>query len=125
MSWTAARFSLTSEECELLLELEQAARLQDVAERLGRDHSVIARALKRIAEKLPVVEKRSGRWMLTEMGLSMNEISRATIAQQAALVKTRARLTIGTNREFATRILAPDLKAIQNLLPQTFLGIQS
>jgi DNA-binding transcriptional LysR family regulator len=119
------RFLLTAEECELLLELEEAPSLSTVAEKMGRDHSVISRCLKRVSEKAPVVEKKAGRWMLTEVGKKFNNSSRTMIAAQASLSQTYQSIRIGTNREFAARVLGPDLGILMALLPKTSLSINA
>ena len=119
------QFPLTSEECELLLEFETVPSLTEVAKRVGRDHSVVARALKRIGERYPVVEKRAGRWILTEMGRKLNDCTRASLARQSSVLSSQAALRIGTNREFASRVLAEDILAIQALFPNTELCVNS
>ncbi len=119
------RFLLSAEECELLLVFEETASLQKVAEVIGRDHSIVSRSLKRISEKLPVVDKKSGRWTLTEMGKQLNEASRAMLSVQSSLGQKQQTLRIGTNREFAARIMGPDLSTILQKFPNTILTINS
>lgn len=121
----SSRFLLSADECELLLRLEESQSLQIVAEKMGRDHSVISRNLKRISEKASVVEKKSGRWILTDIGKRLNESSRAMIAMQASLGQSQQILRIGTNREFAARVLGPDLSQFLKLFPHTQLTINS
>ncbi len=125
MSLILNRFLLSAEECELLLELEEAHSLQIVSEKLGRDHSVVSRNLKRISEKAPVVEKKAGRWVLTEVGKKFNESSRLMISTQSLLNHSQQSLRIGTNREFAARMIGPALKELMNIFPNTQLTINS
>lgn len=119
------RFLLSTDECELLLLLEESSSLQLVAEKMGRDHSVISRILKRISEKMPTVEKKAGRWILTEMGKRFNEASRSMIATQTSLSHTQQILRIGTNREFSARVLGPDLGRVLEFFPNTDLTINA
>src|SRR4051812_26940475 len=119
------RFLLTSDECELLLHLEETGSLQSVAEKMARDHSVLSRNLKRMAEKLPVLEKSAGRWVLTEMGKRFNDASRSMIAMQRSSAQPRQSLRIGTNREFASRVLGPDLTALNKLLGNVQLSVNA
>lgn len=115
------KFSLSSEECEVLLNFEATSSLQELASLIGRDHSVVARMFKRISEKHPVVEKQAGKWKLTQMGRKINDTSRSLIAIQNSILNSQATLRIGTNREFAARVLARDFSVIQSLFPNTLL----
>ena len=121
----ASGFILTSEECELLLVLENHPGLEKLSVVTGRDASNISRSLTRIAEKMPVVEKKAGRWALTSQGLNLNQQTRDAIAIQHSIVQNQATLKIGTNREFAARILGPRLPELQNILPGVQLRISS
>lgn len=125
MNIATNRFLLSAEECELLLELEEARSLQTISQKLGRDHSVISRNLKRISEKAPVVEKKSGRWVLTEVGKKFNETSRLMIATQSLLNQSQQSLRIGTNREFSARVIGPSMKELLEIFPHTQLTINS
>ena len=125
MTAPLGRFPLTSDECELLALFEATQSLAEVAEAMGRDHSVIARSFKRIAERHPVVEKKAGKWILTEMGRAVNEGTRAAIHAQVAVLNSAASLKIGTNREFAARILCADFQSVQALFPKTELTVNA
>ena len=108
-----------------MLQLEQTQSLQEVALKFGRDHSVVSRSLKKISEKLAVVDKKAGRWILTELGKKFNEATRALIATQTSLSQTQQSIRIGTNREFAARIVGPDLNYLMGLFPDTIFTINS
>lgn len=118
-------FLLSSEESELLLQLEEALSLQQIADQMGRDHSVVSRSLKKMSDKLPVVDKKGGRWVLTEMGKKFNEASRMMIAMQTSFSQTQQTLRLGTNREFAARVLGPDLGSLIKIFPNTHLLVNS
>lgn len=119
------RFLLTSDESELLLEFGSRRSTQALAEKIGRDHSIVSRSLKRIAEKLPVLEKKGGKWILTELGIRFNENTRNAIHGQISLAKNQSVLRIGTNREFASRVLAPDFKRLRSLFPESKLIVDT
>lgn len=119
------KFPLSSDDCELLLEFEQYPSLQELCLRIGRDHSIIARSLKRLSENFPVVEKKAGKWTLTDLGRKVNETSRAALASQVSTLNEQSTLRIGTNREFAAQVLATNFKTLQNLFPKTSLSIHS
>lgn len=120
-----SRFYLSSDDCELLLEFERCHSLQELASAMNRDHSVIARSLKRLSESFPVVEKKGGKWVLSEIGRKINESSRSAIAAQVSALNQYSTLTIGTNREFAARVIAAEFRHIQNLLPKMQISVQT
>ena len=79
------RFTLTSEQLELLLAFETAAGLTQLAELMARDPSVVSRSLQRIAEDYPVLKKVKGRWEITPLGMQINQRTRIYIEEQAKL----------------------------------------
>ncbi len=121
----AQRFPFSSEQCELILAFEAAPTLSALAQHFGRDISVVSRSLAKIAEKLSVVEKKSGRWILTDMGRKLNNHTRDSMQFQHSLAQKQTLLRIGTNREFAARIVGPRLKELLQIFPQTILNIHS
>lgn len=125
MKISANKFPLSTGDCELLLEFEQYPSLQELSLRMGRDHSIIARALKRLSEKFPVVEKSGGKWTLTDLGRKINESSRSALASQLTTLNEQATLRIGTNREFACQVIATDFKTLRDLFPKTALSIHT
>ncbi|MES2801388.1 MAG: LysR family transcriptional regulator [Bdellovibrionota bacterium] len=114
---------LSSEESELLLAFESASSLEKIAEAIGKDISNVSRSLTKISEKLPVVEKQNNRWQLTDLGKRLNERTRDSIQFQKTLVNQQNFLRIGTNREFASRILGSRLQELIELFPNTQLRI--
>ncbi len=125
MKQLRSKFPLSSDDCELLLEFEKNPSLQDLAMNMQRDHSIITRALKRISESFPVVDKTAGKWVLTEMGRKVNEASRSALTNQFSALNQHSTLRLGTNREFAARVLAADFKALQATFPQVHLSVQT
>jgi DNA-binding transcriptional LysR family regulator len=119
------RFLISSEDLEVLLQFEVEPSVTAVAQAMQRDHSIVARSIKRIADKYPVVEKKSGRWALTEMGRRLNDMTRSSLEQQAGILNSRSLLSIGTNREFSAIVLAPDLVKIQAVFPEVNLSVHS
>jgi nicotinamidase-related amidase len=80
------RFSLTSDQLELLLAFEGAKGLAHLAEIMAKDPSVISRNLQRIAEDYPVLIKSKGRWEITPLGNQINQQTRAYIEHQSQLL---------------------------------------
>lgn len=118
-------FILSSEECELLVAFESAPSLEKLAESVSRDISNVSRALSRIASKLPVIEKQSGRWILTEQGRRLNQHTRDSVHFQQSLFQKQSWLRIGTNREFSARILGSRIDDLQKLLPNAQIRISA
>lgn len=73
------RFSLSSDQLELLLAFEEIEGLGKLSEAIGRDPSVVSRSLQRIAEVHPVLLKVRGRWELTPLGQQINNLTRSTL----------------------------------------------
>ncbi len=106
------RFILNSNECEILLGFERFGSLQKLADGLGKDISVVSRNLKSISEKTNVLEKQNGRWVLTANGKSLNNWSREAIYGQKLALNKQQNIRIATTREFASRVLLPDMKSL-------------
>lgn len=120
---SSSAFILTNDESEILLAFENHPSIEKLSIVLRKDISNISRALKKIHEKLPVVEKQNNRWQLTELGKKLNQNTRDAIQFQQTLLKQQTYLKIGTNREFASHILGERFSEIQSLLPDTQLRI--
>lgn len=116
-------YILSSDESELLLTFETASSLEKLSKVLNKDISNLSRSLSKIASKLAVVEKQNNRWQLTELGKKFNQHTRDTIQFQKTLLNHQQFLKIGTNREFASRIIGPSLKELEELYPNTQLRI--
>lgn len=108
---------ISSEDCSLLLSFSEAESLAALAETLGRDISVVSRKLQRLAADAPVLEKRGGRWALTPLGKEIVQWTRDAVGSQSRLLQRASSLRIATTREFAARVLAPDLAALKEKLP--------
>lgn len=93
------RFSLSSEQLELLLAFESSKGLNDLAETMARDPSVVSRNLQRIAESADVLKKVKGRWELTPLGLQTNELTRHYLQKHSELLKTTTTQT-STNKSY-------------------------
>ena len=119
------RFILSSEESELLLEFETAGTLQKLSEMLYRDQSQVSRMMQKIQSKIPVIEKINRRWQITELGKSYNEATRDYLLSQAAKSRELQYLKIGTNREFAGRVLSADFEKFSKLFNHSQLRLNS
>jgi nicotinamidase-related amidase len=79
------KFSLSSDQLELLLAFESSQGLGHLAEVMARDQSVISRNLQRIAEDQPVLKKVKGRWELTPLGIQINRKTKEYLKEQSEL----------------------------------------
>ena len=111
------RYGLSSEECELLLALERASNLAELARDVGRDASVLSRQLKRVADRAPVLEKSRNRWQLTELGRNLNRWTSDAIQEQRSLLGRTQKIRLGATRTFAAKAIAPCLGELTRLLP--------
>ncbi|MFT6602898.1 MAG: DNA-binding transcriptional LysR family regulator, partial [Bacteriovoracaceae bacterium] len=107
-------FALDSDEATLLLEYEKSESIAQVAKVFKRDPSVISRSLKSLAEKLPVLEKAGGKWVVTELGSKFNNWTTEAILSQQSILNQRIQLKIASTREFAGRYL---ISAIEEIFP--------
>lgn len=113
------RFPLTSDDCELLLEFENSGSIEKTAYAVFKDASGVSRQFAKIMEKYPALEKRAGRWVLTEIGKRLNSCTRDAIQIQQQLMSMQPVLRIGTNREFAARVMGPNFIQLAKLFPRT------
>ncbi len=116
-------FGLTSEQCELLLSFEMAGSLAQLGALVRRDVSVVSRALQKIAQTVPVLEKNQGKWRLSPLGRDINNWTRDAAAAQKRILNSRTILKIASTREFAARVLAAKLPELLADNPNTSLSI--
>lgn len=102
---TRLKFSLTSDQLELLLAFESSQGLGALAESMGRDQSVISRNLQRIAEDLPVLKKVRGRWEITPLGIQVNQKTKAFLIEQAELFQLVYQEEVEYNDRFSDSAL--------------------
>ena len=112
------KFLLTSEQCEVLCILESCNTVASLAVALKKDPSVISRQLQKICETAPVLEKIQGRWSLTAIGHEVVSWSRSSANSLNRIFQRKQALRVGTTREFATRVLCPQIHTfIEDILP--------
>lgn len=116
---------LSDTELELLLEFEKNSSLESLAQVLNKDTTVISRQLKRISEKAEVLLKVSGRWKINEAGRRLNQSTRDFIKTQNAILLKEKSLRLGTNREFAARVVTKDISFIKELLEVKQLSLNA
>ena len=115
---------LTDQEAELLISFEESPGLEVLAARLNRDPTVISKQLKRIASKIPVLDKVGGRWVLSEQGRKFNQLTRDYSLGQQAVLGERPLLRVGTNREFGSRVIARDGGRFQKHFSPAVISLQ-
>jgi DNA-binding transcriptional LysR family regulator len=103
------RFALQTDESEILLLLENAENLREIAEILGKDVSVISRRLQGISEKTSLILKQERQWRLTSAGRKYNDWTRRMINEQHALINAKERLVLATTKEFSSLVLCPSI----------------
>lgn len=103
------RFALQTDESEILLLLENAENLREIAEILGKDVSVISRRLQGISEKTSLISKQERQWRLTSAGRKYNDWTRRMINEQHALINAKERLVLATTKEFSSLVLCPSI----------------
>jgi DNA-binding transcriptional LysR family regulator len=106
------RFPLTSQECEILLEFEQNSSLAELSKALGKDISVVSRNLKSIAEHSDVLEKKNGRWSISDKGIALNQWTREALFSQRLVLSRQKSIKVATTREFAARVLMPHTREL-------------
>lgn len=118
-------FPLTFEQCELLARFAATPNIAALAVTLGRDISVISRRLQQLAKVAPVLEKRQGRWNLTEQGRRLAQWAQEAARTQRRLLAARPLLRLTSTREFAARVLAPRLRELIFGFPSTRVSIHT
>lgn len=108
-------FGLNTEDALLLLEYEKSESITEVANAFKRDPSVVSRNLKRLSERLPVLEKSQGKWIVTELGKKFNSWTMEAVLSQQSILDRKIELKIASTREFANRYL---IDAISKLFPK-------
>jgi DNA-binding transcriptional LysR family regulator len=106
------QYSLSSDDCELLLAFEQAQSVAKLAEVRHRDVSVVSRQISRLGARKDVLEKKNGQWHLTPLGHQVCQWSRRSIQEQQQILDSVMTLRIATTPEFSSRVLVPGLREL-------------
>ncbi|MBC7429631.1 MAG: isochorismatase family protein [Bacteriovorax sp.] len=115
------KFSLSSDQLELLVAFANSEGLGKLAETMGKDPSVVSRSLQKIAEEFPVLVKVKGRWELTPLGHQTNELSKQFIQKQNALLPLKKNNEANENYIFDKSVLIV-INAQEGLLDSTQEG---
>lgn len=116
------RFPLSSDQLELLLGFGESSGLAALAEKMGRDPSVISRGLQKIAEDYPVLVKVKGRWELTPLGYQINSFTKEAIANYQKLLAKQYQRNLGNKKYLSDKSLLIIINAQIGLLDATQLG---
>lgn len=106
------RFDINAEDSELIIQFARLKSLSKIAEAMGKDPSVISRKLKYLAEVHELLEKVGGKWQLTARGEALVEWAHDAIYSQKLALNQQKSMRIGSTREFASRILLPNLSSL-------------
>jgi len=91
-----SRFPLSSEQLELLLAFEKSKGLSELAQMMGRDSSVVSRQLQKLVEDYPVLTKEKGKWVISQLGLRINEITSKEIIEYEKALNIKSLKTYST-----------------------------
>jgi len=119
------KFTLNTDEAELLIHFETSPGLEPLANLLGRDPTVISKQLKRISSKGDFLTKSKGRWTLTEAGKRLNQLSKDYIFAQNKILKSETKLNLGGTREFTAHVLAPHIDELTKVLETKHISLQA
>ena len=114
---------LSDTDIHLLMEFEKNPSIELLARTLAKDGTVISRQLKKISAKADVLVKASGRWKLSPSGIKILQLSRDFIRVQNSILNREKQLRIGTNREFASKVVAQKIPQLQKLLGPCALSL--
>lgn len=113
---------MSSDQLALLVAFEEHKGLLSLAETMGKDPSVISRGLQRMAEDFPVIVKVKGKWEMTPLGRRLNELTRAFLAEQRALIQTHQVKPATSTIDLRNKTALVIINAQQGLLDATQLG---
>lgn len=116
------RFFLSSDQLELLLAFEESTGLNDLADKMAKDPSVISRNLQRIAENISVIEKVRGRWELTSLGQQTNELTKTYLKTQHELLFDNLKKSETAKHSFIENAALVIVNAQNGLLDETQAG---
>ncbi len=104
---TMSHMTLTTEDYELLLHLQEHGSITAVAEVMSLDKAFISRKVAKIAEKAPVLEKVGGKWVLTGKG---DEVLRSFVewkSKQQRIFEDERGLILVTTQAISERVVIP------------------
>ena len=81
------KWPLSSDQIELLAAFSAADNLQQLADHLAKDISVVSRNLQRLAEDAQVIVKVKGRWQITKMGEEVVQLAGVFLADLSSALK--------------------------------------
>ena len=119
------RFPLSSEELEILSAFEYYKNINALSSALAKDSSVVSKKIKKLAEKVPVIEKVSGRWQITPIGRSINSLTRKFAIDLNASLPSSENLIQVLNKEFIGNKLALILVNVQKSFLDPIWGMSS
>ncbi len=105
-------FAVNSEDCELLLLFNELKSLDKISSTLNKDASVVSRQLKSLALRTNTLEKIDGRWQVSKLGTRLISWATDAIEDQKSSLKGKKNIKIATTREFAARLLIPQIRTL-------------
>jgi len=110
-------YLVSPEDCLIVRAIHQSASLRDAAVSLSCDPGGLFRKVKRISENHDLLCKTDGKWMLTSKGHALLAWTEETIQSQKLAIESKSTIRIATTMWFNEQALIPNLKSIQDLIP--------
>lgn len=101
------KYLVSSDDCMVLLALRDSRSLREAAKSLACDPGGLLRKVQRIADELDLVQKRQGKWTLTERGEALVAWTMESILSQRQLLEGESVVRFAAPTWFAERVLIP------------------
>lgn len=111
------RYLVSTEDCLVLLAIQNASSVRQAAETLHCDPAGLLRKVQRISTDHGLLQKSNGKWTLTEAGLNVARWTRESIQSQKNILQSRLNLRIGSTVWLAEQLLIPNLELLQKEMP--------
>lgn len=98
------RFPISTEECELLCAFKNCNGLENLASILAKDATVVSRKLKILGDRLPVLQKKNGRYHLTDLGYLVARWAEASAQEINAIINEQQQAVINQKEATSRRM---------------------
>lgn len=110
-------FIISPEDCLILRAFKEASSLREAAKLLNCDPAGLQRKTQRISEEHGLLQKREGRWGLTESGLALVGWVEESITAQKKVVQGNSSIRLATTMWLMELFLIPNLSLLKNKNP--------
>lgn len=105
------RFPISTEECELLCAFKNCNGLENLASILAKDATLVSRKLKILGDRLPVLQKKNGRYHLTDLGYLVARWAEASAQEINAIINEQQQAVIN-QKEVTSRSMPQSLLVV-------------